>query len=416
MFANSLTYEQSVANAKKAGGDPAVLSSLASGYAKDPTQFAPAGTPQIPYAPTTPAKTGGTTATPSSTGGTPTPYYPRGTGTDTGNGIKTANDILAPVAPRSEAEIYQSEVTQRQAEIDAINAKFDSFIGSQSQTNKETESEANAIARASGQAGSPDAYTGIKKSIDLGQNAIDKINAERSTEIQSLFGKISESAKAQAKTESDTAKATAKDYIATQEAHAKQIMQGLGQKGIDIETLKTQNPDEYQQLLNVYNGDENAMNADYIANLPAESIIGSPITSGNNLTYLSKDPRTGAIKTTTIDAGVDLTADKDITAHSITGVGIALVNKRTGEAKIIGGTAPKLKGSTGATSAQAKSDVQDAISQFQTKMKTNNWAGVNPDDFQTMSDYLQETYGTQAVGQLKTEMKKVGLEIDTTHK
>lgn len=289
-------------------------------------------------APTTP------TPTPTPTTGTPTPYYSR---VNQNTNTNTANANLAPTVARSESEIYNSELAQRQKEIDAINAKFDAFIGTQNNVNKEQDAEANAIARASGQAGSPDAYTGIRKSSDLGADAINKIQAERSAEIQSLLGNISQTARETAKTEAETARTTAKNYLEDQSAKALKAIKGLAYKGIDPATVKESNPDEYQYLLNMYNGDENAMNADYVANIPAESIIGSPITSGSTVTYLSKDPLTGKVKTTSIETGVNLTEDKDTTVHSIAGVGLALVNKRDGTAKIIGGTKPVTKSTTG---------------------------------------------------------------------
>jgi len=366
-----------------------------------------------------PAPTPDSTSTPAPTKDT---YVPRNTTGNTNNNnvtdtnVNNANAALLPTPARTADQIYQDTIKQRQGEIDAINAKFDSFVSTQTDTNKQSEAEANAIARASGLAGSPEAYGGIiKPQVEKDAAAIDSLQKQRSSEIQTLLGNISENATKQAETEAETARTTAKDFLAANAAKATAAIKGLAAKGIDPDTIKESNPDEYQNLLNLYNGDVNAMHADYISNLPTESIIGTPITSGNNLTYLSKDPLTGKIKTTTIDAGVDLSADKDVTAHSIAGVGIALVNKRTGTAKIIGGTAPKYKGST-ASSNQAKTDVQSYVSEFQQNMKDMKWAGVNPDQFKIASDYLQQQYGTSAVQQLKTAMKAVGIEVDTTHK
>lgn len=274
----------------------------------------------------------------------PSPYYPRAPVTDPN--MTQANASLTPTTPRTEQQIYDSERSMRQAEIDAINSKFDSYITSQTQTNNESNSEANAIARASGQAGSPDAYTGIKKTADLGQNAIDKINAERGAEIQTIFSSIATDAATKAKDEANTARTTASDYISSQAQKAQTAVKALAYKGIDPDTVKASSPTDYQNLLNMYNGDENALRADYVANIPQASVVGSPIISGSTVTYLTKDPRTGEIKTTSIDTGNDLTADKDTSVHSIAGVGIAIVNKRTGQADIIGGTQPKYKGTT----------------------------------------------------------------------
>jgi len=85
-----------------------------------------------------------------------------------------------------------------------------------------------------------------------------------------------------------------------------------------------------------------------------------------------------------------------------------LINKNTGAEVADLGVS---KSTT--TSTNQKSDINDIIFQFQTKMKQMQWRGVNPDDYQVMADYLQSTYGTQAVAALKTAMNAVGIKVDT---
>lgn len=67
---------------------------------------------------------------------------------------------------------------------------------------------------------------------------------------------------------------------------------------------------------------------------------------------------------------------------------------------------------TGST-ANLKSDVQNAVSQLQQIVKAKNFLGVDPTDYQTMADYLQQHYGTSGVAALKTAMNALGLKIDT---
>jgi hypothetical protein len=75
-------------------------------------------------------------------------------------------------------------------------------------------------------------------------------------------------------------------------------------------------------------------------------------------------------------------------------------------------SSPTSQGSTPPSSRSYNADVQSAISQFQQIKTKNGWRGVNPDDYQAMVDYLQKTYGTQAVSALKSAMSAVGLIID----
>lgn len=65
-----------------------------------------------------------------------------------------------------------------------------------------------------------------------------------------------------------------------------------------------------------------------------------------------------------------------------------------------------------ATTASMTADVQNAASQLQTIVRTKNFAGVDPGDYQVMADYLQKTYGTTAVAALKSALSALGLSVD----
>ncbi len=64
------------------------------------------------------------------------------------------------------------------------------------------------------------------------------------------------------------------------------------------------------------------------------------------------------------------------------------------------------------TKKQQDADIQSAVSQLQTIVKTKGWYGVSPNDYDTFAKYLQDTYGTGAVAELKTAMNAVGLKVD----
>lgn len=70
------------------------------------------------------------------------------------------------------------------------------------------------------------------------------------------------------------------------------------------------------------------------------------------------------------------------------------------------------KSTTTSTATSQKEDINSAVSQLQQIVKQNQWWGVNPDDYQQIADYLQQTYGTGAVGAFKTALGNVGLQID----
>lgn len=87
-----------------------------------------------------------------------------------------------------------------------------------------------------------------------------------------------------------------------------------------------------------------------------------------------------------------------------------LVDSDTGQ------TIKDLGSSKTATESQAasqKTDVQNAVNQLQTIVKTKNFKGVDPSDYQTLANYLQNQYGTDGVAALKTAMSALDLKIDT---
>jgi len=57
-------------------------------------------------------------------------------------------------------------------------------------------------------------------------------------------------------------------------------------------------------------------------------------------------------------------------------------------------------------------EINDVVSQLGTIVKTKKWKGVNPDDYATMRNYLQQTYGYEGVKELDSAMAVLGLSVD----
>lgn len=58
-------------------------------------------------------------------------------------------------------------------------------------------------------------------------------------------------------------------------------------------------------------------------------------------------------------------------------------------------------------------DVNQAVSQLGQIVKAKGFRGVNPDDYNTMRQYLQDTYGYEGVKELDSAMATLGLTVDT---
>lgn len=72
------------------------------------------------------------------------------------------------------------------------------------------------------------------------------------------------------------------------------------------------------------------------------------------------------------------------------------------------------KGVKPVNSPEFKSDVSDAISQFQTKMAKLNWKGINPQDYQLMANHFLQEYGTTGLSKFKTAVAASNLKVDNS--
>lgn len=127
------------------------------------------------------------------------------------------------------------------------------------------------------------------------------------------------------------------NYVTQTKARALQSVKGVAESGTPLDEFKKTNPDQYNNLLQYYEGDENALKADYISAIPALN-KGEPIKSGSKLIYSYVDPITRQQKTEAIETGVPLTDDIKV-GKSADG-GLLLYNQKTGQFQSIGGGNP----------------------------------------------------------------------------
>ena len=95
------------------------------------------------------------------------------------------------------------------------------------------------------------------------------------------------------------------------------------------------------------------------------------------------------------------------------------INPATGEYEIIA-TAPKSSGGSSSSSGTKKestavsmgNDVIDALDFLQTQKESNNWKGINPDNYNYYRNQLIRTYGSSAATLFDKEFTNRGLEVD----
>lgn len=297
----------------------------------------------VPYTP------GGGTPVPAATtpGGTLSPYFPRSFGTPD-SGLSQSNENLTPKAPTSEDDLFQKYYAQSSQIIDSINeaeAAAESAANLTSQ--KDTSGAAYDLAR-EGMVGSS-AAAGTASDIESKRgNAIAQAQAAKSKSLATLVSTIQSNAQAQANVEKTDNENLSAAYITRNQQQAQQSVKATALTGHSLDDIKSSDPGAYASLLQSYNGDPNAMKADWIAAAQANSLDGGkPIQSGSHLIFTFKDPATGKVFTQDIDTGVNLNADYTV-AKDADG-GMWLTNKTTGETKLLNGGAGG--GATGSIAA-----------------------------------------------------------------
>ena len=93
-------------------------------------------------------------------------------------------------------------------------------------------------------------------------------------------------------------------------------------------------------------------------------------------------------------------------------------NKTTGKYEKTASVAPTPKAADKQTEAEKKapmvSDVNNAVTQLRTIVKTKGFKGVSPDDYISFKDYFLQTYGYEGVAELDKAMAALGLVVDNT--
>lgn len=318
---------------------PAGISSGAGGYVAPVStngSSAPAAAPSTtPAAPAAPANTG---ISSSQAANTPAQYYPRQISGASDPAFAAAQAGQTPsTTPPTADDFFAKIYAQLAPVIDAIGQNEASAETQANIAARKAESATNAGLNSRGMAGSSEANA-EQGQVDEARNAaIQSAKATQATAMANLVQWAVPQAYTEfqdALTHYDTQSAA---YIKSKQDQATNTVASLAKNGISLDEVKSVHPDEYNQLVQYFNGDENLMRATYIGSIPAASMIGDPVYNGSKATFLYVDPITHAYKSTTIDTGTNLDA-KNTEVKTVAGVGVVVVDKATGQAQVIGGT------------------------------------------------------------------------------
>jgi hypothetical protein len=275
---------------------------------------------------------------------------------------------------QTEEEIFNQKRSQSQSVIDEINKRFDlalqGGLADQEKINKEAEMKTRMSAGLAGLSGSPTGSAQITETQGEGAKASAKVRAQveaqRNAELSQVFQNIQASAERKAEAEALRGDAQAKDIVdkydaeskATREASAKMF----GMQGFTAEEVAKNMPEEYQNLLNLYDGNESALRAEIFFNRPKDEQVGDIKYVGNKAYRTYKTPQ-GQYKTDTIDLGFDV--PKNYSKEVDLGDRIMLIDPTNPTDKPLifsKGIAPKAPSAgTGTGGSGVSQELQDAI-------------------------------------------------------
>lgn len=249
-----------------------------------------------------------------------------------------AQNSLLPQNLPSEEQFYQNVYSQLQPVIDSINQAEQYAETSANIQSTQATSAQNFSMNAQGLAGSSEADTMAGQNQQTLSAAISAAKVQQSNQIAQL----TQWAVPQAYNEYTAAQSRndtlSQNYVQTQQANAENAIKGIAATGVSLSDFQSQNPTEYNNLLQYFSGDANAMAASYIANIPQAQMIGDPVYNGTNATFLYLDPVTKQYKSTTVNTGANLDGSNTVT-NVVPGVGVVVTDKNTGQGQVIGGTA-----------------------------------------------------------------------------
>lgn len=223
-------------------------------------------------------------------------------------------------APVDENAIREQRRREAQAEIDAIDAVYNTMVSDRRVVNEGNLGSTRASDARGGNLGGDFGNANMSRQRDLNENAIKAINAERGVKIQSIFADINKSVKDEVAAKKAEALGQAdsyKNYLSDAQTKARAAAASLGSSGLSFDELKSQQPEVLNTLLKNTGYDEftlaTIMNNNKKA---AEKINYTYKTVGNKVIGYGLNPKTGEIES--IEKTIPGLGDKELGEYSPT--------------------------------------------------------------------------------------------------
>ena len=218
------------------------------------------------------------------------------------NKTKEAPSSTTGVMPTSQPQTFESAqksayenlIGQSKGYLDSINTKAERAI-------QESAIASRGIAAAGGMGGSPTAET-------MRAGDIEKIQTQRQSEMGQALSTIQQNATAMAQTQITTDIKSAEAAYTMSKAikeDAQDIVKTMAAAHTDWNKFKTEQPQDYNEMVKQLGGDSNYADALFAQNIPKQNVLQTTF-QGSKATVIYQDPQTGAVSAHSYDIGMEL--------------------------------------------------------------------------------------------------------------
>lgn len=228
--------------------------------------------------------------------------------------IYTDENAPKTVTEKSVDQVQQDLLRQSQAEIDNINAYYDTIYNETKTLGEKNTRGTNAVSVLSGLAGSSEADVAMKETEKGNTQMLNKVNQERGLAINSILSKIRTNAVEQARQSRLDAQKSEEDRIAYRTKQAEESSKMLADlskvgSGATLEGLKaTLDDSSYKHLIDTVGGELNAK-AILFENRSKDTILGTPRIMGGKVVQAYQTPE-GKVIYEDVDLPVGVVPDK----------------------------------------------------------------------------------------------------------
>jgi len=276
----------------------------------------------------------------------------------------------------TEEDIFRKNKRMAQGQIDLIKQQTDQVIEGDLEAGKRLQARARALNNNSGLGGS----TFATKNAQGVDTEIDKVvqsrRREQDAQINALLSGVAMRSTTEFQTERANFLKNAQDRLdlidefnTNLRETAKTDISALVANGATLDTLKTSEPDTYNQLLEDVGGSEELLNAYFASSVPADQVLYESNVNGRFVQVI-QDPITGQQRKQEFDLGEDYRTD-----------GLKLITKTASGQLVFGPdvlTDPsqlKIYGSVGQFGSAGGSGTEKQIFSFDTTGKEELIAG-----------------------------------------